>query len=280
MGREAMKSTRRPLRRLVAFAASTCALVAIGAAANAGAEAPVPVEGPWSGVTSIGLPVNFRVEGGNVVDAHFGFNWGYCGNFNSHDQNTDPIDPEGHWSFDAPEGQAIEGTFVAPDRVEGTVTAVSRMTPGCPATRATFVAVLGEVPPPAPVQIYAVQNVNTGHQERKPVRIFLGRGSSFLIRTLRWENFGKSIAHATGEAEIQRFKRERSPLATVTLSRLVSDGPGKKVYSLLRFTLRGGVPPGYPRKGWFKFDRHGLVSSSDGRWPGGPGYTGKHHRRR
>ena len=102
------------------------------------------------------------------------------------------------------------------------------MTPGCPATRATFVAVAGQVPPPAPVQIYAVQNVNTGYQGRKPVWIFLGRGSSFVIGTLRWENFGESVAQATGEAEIDRFKREWSPQATVTLSRLVPTARGKR----------------------------------------------------
>ncbi len=280
-----MKSRIRAVRRLIAFAALTGALVMIGAVASAGAdvtapEAPAPVEGPWSGVTSIGLPVSFRVEGGNVIDAHFGFGWGECGDFTSHDANTDPIDPEGNWSFDAPEGQTIEGSFVAPDRVEGRVLAVERQTPGCEATHAHFFAVPGTVTPPAPPQIYAVQNVNTGYQERNPVWIFLGRRSSFFIGTLRWENFGKSVAHATGEAGIQRFKREWSPHAAVTLSRPVPDGPGKEVYSLLRFTLRGGVPAGYPRQGWFKFDRHGLVSSSDGRWPGGPGYTGKHHRSR
>jgi hypothetical protein len=277
MGREATKSTLDSLRRLVAFAAATCASVAIGVPAGAGAEAPVPVEGPWSGVTSIGLPVDFRVEGGNVVDAHFGFHWGYCGNFNSHDQNTDPIDPEGHWSFDAPEGQAIEGTFVAPDRAEGTVTAVSRMTPGCPGTSATFVAVPGEVPPPTPLQYFATRNSLTGTQLRLPEMIYLGRFISFFLFHMQWSDWGKSVAFGTGHASIRVFKREWEPTVRVKLCKPIYDGPSRKLYSLLRFSLQGPLPAGYPRTGWFKFDAGGVVSSSDRRWPGGPGYTGKHH---
>jgi hypothetical protein len=39
--------------------------------AGARAEALVPVEGSWSGVTSVGLPVSFKVEGANVVDARY-----------------------------------------------------------------------------------------------------------------------------------------------------------------------------------------------------------------
>jgi hypothetical protein len=263
----------------MALAATAVSVVVLaGGIGGARAEAIVPVEGQWTGITSVGLPVGFRVEGGNVVDAHFGFNWGECGSFTSHDANTDPIDPEGHWSFDAPEGQTIEGTFVAPERVEGKVLSVERMTPGCQATHAGFAAIPGDVPPPSPPQIYVVQNVNTGYQERDPTWIFLGHGESFLIGALRWEDFGKSVAHATGQAGIRRFKQEWAPHATVTLSRPVPDGRHKEVYSRLHFTLRGAVPAGYPHRGWFRFDRHGLVSSSDGRWPGGPGYTARHHR--
>jgi hypothetical protein len=261
--------------RGAALVASFCALVSIGAVAGARADPSVPVEGPWSGVTSIGLPVSFRVEGGNVVDAHFGFHWGYCGDFNSSVQNTDPIDPEGHWSFDSPEGQAIEGNF-APDRVEGTVTSVSRMTPGCPATSATFVAVAGEVPPPTPLQYFATRDSLTGTQLRQPELIYLGRFISFFLFHMKWSDWGKSVAVGTGEASIRVFKQEWNTSARVMLSKPIHDGPSRRLYSLLRFTLQGRLPKGYPRTGWFKFDQGGVVSSSDGRWPGGPGYTGKH----
>jgi hypothetical protein len=262
---------------MAALAATTCALVAIGAAARAGAEVAA-VEGPWSGVTSVGLPVSFRVEGGNVVDAHFGFHWGYCGNFSSHDPNIDPIDPEGRWSFDSPEGQTIEGAFVAPDRVEGSVATVGRMTPGCPATKATFVAVSGEVPPPTPLQYYATTNSLTGSQLRLPEMVYLGRFISFFLFHMHWRDWGRSVAVGTGHASIRVFKREWSPKARVKLSKPIADGPSRRLYSLLRFSLEGRLPAGYPRMGWFKFDPGGVVSSSDRRWPGGPGYTGKHHR--
>jgi hypothetical protein len=271
-------SSVRSLARAVGLAAATCALGLVCAGGSAAAEAVVPVEGPWTGTTSVGLPVHFEVEGDNVLDATFGFHWGECGNFTSREPNTDPIDPEGHWSFDAPEGQTIEGSFIAPDRVEGRVVTVERTTPGCPETHAGFVAVPGEIPPPTAPQIYAVQNVITGYKERSPTWIFLGRGGSFLIGTLTWQDFGKSVAHATGEAGIRRFKREWSPKAVVTLSRPIPDGAGRDIYSRLRFSLHGSVPPRFPHKGWFKFDRHGVVASSDSRWPGGPGYTGRHSR--
>ncbi|HEX3359715.1 MAG TPA: hypothetical protein VHS74_01875 [Solirubrobacterales bacterium] len=244
-------------------------LVALGVAlvlacgvGSASAETVVPVEGPWSGTTSVGLPVHFAVEGGNVVGATFGFHWGECGDQTSHDPNTDPIDPEGHWSFAAPEGQTIEGTFVAPDRVEGRVATVERMLPGCPATHAGFVAIPGDVPPPTAPQIYAVQNVVTGYKERSPTWIFLGRGSSFILDTLRWQTFGKGVARATGEATIRRFKREWNPKASLKLSRPIPDGSGRDIYSLLRFTLRGPVPPHFPHAGWIKVSRHGVVATS------------------
>jgi hypothetical protein len=136
------------------------------------------------------------------------------------------------------------------------------MTPGCPATHAGFVAIPGEVPPPTAPQIYAVQNVVTGYKERSPTWIFLGRGSSFILDTLRWQTFGKSVARATGEATIRRFKREWNPKARLELSRPIPDGQGRDIYSMLRFSLRGPVPKHFPHAGWVKLDRHGVVATS------------------
>jgi hypothetical protein len=70
----------------------------------------VPVEGSWSGVTSVGLPVSFKVEGANVVDSR------------------------------------------------------------CPATHASFLAVPGEISPPAPLQYYTVMDAGSGHQRRPAVQ--------------------------------------------------------------------------------------------------------------
>jgi hypothetical protein len=260
--------------------AATAALLASGlllatSAGGARADSVAPIEGAWSGVTSLGLPVSFKVEGTNVLDAHFQFNWGFCGVFESALSNTDPIDVEGGWSFIDSRGSSIEGAFVAPDRVEGTVKAVSRELPGCPATHASFLAIPGETPPPAPLQYYAVIDTESGRQSRAPQEIWLGRFVSFGLFALKWQDFGGDVAHATGYAQIRRRKRRWAPHATVTLSHPIPDGPGKRLYSLLRFSLKGPEPAHYPRRGWFRFDRH-RVSSSDGRWPGGPGYVAGH----
>ncbi len=259
-----MKLLRRKPTYAAVLVASACALApALGwGAASARAEAVVPVEGTWSGTSSAGLPVHFKVEGGKVVDIVFHFHWGECGNFTSNPAPAEPIDAEAHWSYAAPEGQTIEGTFVSPERLEGKITTVERMTPGCEATRATFVAGPGEVPPPTPPVIYTIQNVMNGYRERNPTWIFLGRGSSFILDTLTWKGFGKSVAHATGRATIRRSGHEWAPHSRVELSRPIPDRPGRAIYSMLRFWLRGPVPPHFPRSGWVKFDRHGIVATS------------------
>jgi hypothetical protein len=251
-----------PARLLVV--AAVCAPALLCGVGKAGAEAVVPVEGPWAGLTSAGFAVTFRVESGSVVDAHWGFESGPCGNQASRVPNTDPIDAEGHWSFESPEGPLIEGTFVAPDRVEGVVSTIDRAGPICHGTRATFTAAPGKVPPPAPPRVYAVQNPRTGHQAHMPEVMTIGRDLSFLFYRLRWNGYGKSTARGTGHAQIRRFKKEWNPRVTVWLSSLIGDGPGKQLYSEMRYSLSGPTPAGYPRKGWFRFDRHGVVADSQG----------------
>ncbi len=117
------------------------ALALLSGAAAASAEGIVPVEGDWRGETSVGLPLHFTVEDGRVTDTQFAFRWGFCGVFESKDKSADlAIDQNGHWLFEDPRGQTFEGTFVAPDRVEGKVVSVERQLPGCPRTEATFTA--------------------------------------------------------------------------------------------------------------------------------------------
>jgi hypothetical protein len=121
----------------------------------AAAEGIVPVEGSWKGVTSAGLPVGFGVSGGRVVDTRFRFRWGFCGTFESRDPSADlTIDPAGHWVYQDPRGQTFEGTFLAPDLVEGKVLSVGRQLPGCPATEATFTA---SPAPPNPESVAAAR---------------------------------------------------------------------------------------------------------------------------
>ncbi|HSS03577.1 MAG TPA: hypothetical protein VLK89_00115 [Solirubrobacterales bacterium] len=231
-------------------AATLCLLFLACSVSGAKAEGIVPVEGGWMATTSVGLPVSFEVKEGNVLNAHFRFKWGFCGTYESHLPNTDPIDADGHWSFEDSRGQTIEGTFVAPDRVEGTVVAVERELPGCPHTRATFVAAPGEVPPSAKPQVFAVQNANTGHIARRPSEIVLGKHGSFSFHGLKWQGFGAPKAHATGRAEIRRGKQEWNPRASVRLSFLVEDGPDRRIYSVVRYVLHGPVPRGFERHGF------------------------------
>lgn len=247
-----MSFTRQWQTRVsVSVGAALLGLLVLACGASvAKAEGVVPVEGGWVGTTSVGLPVSFAVKEGNVLNAHFGFKWGFCGTYESHLPNTDPIDADGHWSFLDTRGQTIEGAFVAPDRVEGTVVAVERELPGCPHTQATFVAVPGEVPPYVKPQVFAVQNANTGHISRRPSEIILGKHGSFSLYGLRWQSFGGRKAYATGGAEIRRGKRKWHPRASVQLSSLIEDGPDKRVYSILRYVLHGPIPRGFARYGF------------------------------
>jgi hypothetical protein len=231
-------------------AAMSCPLVLACSASVVKAEGIVPVEGGWVATTSAGLPVSFEVKEGNVLNAHFRFNWGFCGTYESHLPNTDPIDANGHWSFLDPRGQTIEGTFVAPDRVEGTVVAVERELPGCPHTQATFVAAPGEVPPYVKPQVFAVQNTNTGHISRRPSEIVLGKHGSLSFHGLKWRSFGARKAYAIGRATIRKGKREWNPRASVRLSFLIEDGPDKRIYSIVRYVLHGSVPRGFAHRGF------------------------------
>ncbi len=232
----------------VPVCAATLSLLALaGSIPAARAEGVVPVEGGWVATTSAGLPVSFEVKGGDVLNAHFGFKWGFCGSYESHLANVDPIDAGGHWSFLDTRGQTIEATFVAPDRAEGTVVSVERELPGCPHTRATFVAAPGEVLPKP--QIFAVQNANTGRLARRPGEIVLGKHGSLSFYGLQWRGFGERTAYAVGKAEIQRGSRRWNLRASVWLSSLIEDGSDKRVYSRIRYVLHGPVPRGFPRHG-------------------------------
>lgn len=240
---------RRKAKASVATVAMLFLFIVACSASSAKAEGIAPVEGGWVAITSVGLPVSFEVKEGNVLNAHFGFNWGYCGAYESSLPNTDPIDGSGHWSFDDPRGQTIKATFVAPDRAEGTVVAVERELPSCPHTHATFIAAPGDVPPYVKPQIFTVQNTYTGHLSRHPSEIILAKNASFAFYGLQWKGYGKPKAYAAGWAGIHRGQRRWRPRASVRLSSLVEDEPGKWVYSRLRYVLHGPVPSGFGHQG-------------------------------
>ncbi len=227
-------------------ASISCLLALACGASTVRAEGIVPIEGGWVATTSAGLPVSFEVSAGNVLNAHFRFNWGFCGTFESRLANTNPIDANGHWSFHDSRGQTIEAAFVAPDRAEGTVVAVERQLPGCPQTQATFVAAPGEIPPQVEPQVFAVQNTGTGHLAKRPSEIVVGKDGTLSFHGLKWRHFGARTTRATGRAEIHRDNRVWNPRASLRLSSLIEHGPGKRVYSIMRYALRGPVPRGFP----------------------------------
>jgi hypothetical protein len=236
---------RRALAILVVL---TCAAVAGLGAAGATAAGIVPVEGPWHATTSAGLPVRFTVTGNQVSGFRFRFNWGFCGTYtNNEGSQTVTIEEDGHWKDFEGSETFVEATFVAPDRAEGVVGAPSRETPGCPGTRAKFVAEPGAVPfNEPPVEVLA--NVRTHKWKRKPKTIVLRRDGSLRFYGLHWRGWGEGVTHASGHAYIKSAGVVRRPRATLTLSELTQSGAGK-VYYQLNYTFHGRLPSGVRRHG-------------------------------
>lgn len=229
---------RRPAA-IVAVLASA-ALAAAGAA-GANADGVVPIEGAWHATTSAGLPVRFSVEGGQVVGYRFRFNWGFCGTYTSEGGPPAPIESDGHWKYVEGPETFIEATFVAPDRAEGVVGAPSRMTPGCPQTRATFVAEPGAVPFAEP-KVEVLASVRGGrHYKVEPREMVLKSDGDLRFTGLRWRGWGKPNARANGRAYIRRHGEVRRPRVAVRLSKLTETGAGL-VYYELQYVLSGAVP--------------------------------------
>jgi hypothetical protein len=225
------------------------AVVVLPALAPAAGAAAVPVEGPWQATTSAGLPVTFEVAAGNVRYPIFHFKWGFCGTYASPVGPTVPIDADGHWGFVESSGPSIEATFVAPDRAEGTVIAPSRETPGCPETRASFVAEPGGAPfAPGPAQV-RTQVGEPKARASHPPAITLKRNGSIRLDNLRWRDWGEPTAHGSGHAALRRpcsgcrggVKIWR-PRVKVRLNGL-SQEKGFRLYYILRYELSGPVPP-------------------------------------
>jgi len=235
------------------IAALTCALVLGCGAASAGADAVVPVAGPWHATTSAGLPVTFEASAGQVLNSRFRFRWGFCGTFETASQSSVPIEPNGHWKYLDPRGPWIEGTFVAPDRAEGTVTAPSRMLPGCPETKATFVAEPGEAPFEQAEAVVRA-DVRTRSLVHAPKNMGLKRDGSLQLYDLHWRDFGEPVAHASGRAYLRRGcsgcrdREVRRPRVSLLLNELTQQGD-YRVYLQIRYTFHGPIPHGFARHG-------------------------------
>ena len=215
----------------------------------------MPVEGRWTGRTSAALPVSFEVKEGQILDARFLFKWGYCGIFESAlgMRSTETrIDPNGHWEYIDGRGPVLDGTFVAPDRVEGTVLVPGRSLPSCPGADVTFQAVPGELPPPEEdAGVLAVADVDSGALGRRPHKIEFEEGYVYFS-TIQWQSFGGPVARATARAYIYRCcGRARGsirPRATLRLTHPVRRG-ANRVYSRLGYVLRGPLPRDVARRG-------------------------------
>lgn len=237
------------MRRIVAL---SCVLVLACAAPTAGAEGVVPVEGPWQATTSAGLPLSFAVSGGQVVDVRYRFRWGFCGSFESAIKGSTPIEADGHWKYADSRGPFVEGTFVGPDRAEGTVVAPSRQLPGCPETKATFVATPGEAPFEQ-AEAVVQDDARTRHLAASPRTMLLAGRRHIKLYALQWQDFGEPVARATGRAFLHRGcpgcpEREVTrPRVSVLLSELTQQGD-YRVYLHLRYTIDGPVPRGFPRQ--------------------------------
>ncbi|HTR74993.1 MAG TPA: hypothetical protein VMH33_07000 [Solirubrobacterales bacterium] len=230
---------RRALLRLGAIGLG---MILVPAATASGAV--TVVEGEWGARTSDALPVSFQVKEGQVVDAHFAFAWGFCGDFESALPNTDPIAADGSWSFLDSRGPKIEATFVAADRVEGKVIAPSRELPGCPKTEATFVGAPGPVPPPLPIRI----SDGRGRLESRPRRITITGAAVRYAYDLHWRSIGPGRAEAKGRAFIRAKGRTFRLRVWITLNRAI-DRDGYRTYRVVNYHLLGKLPAGISRWG-------------------------------
>src|SRR5262245_3954531 len=196
------------MRRLIAIA---CALALLGlGASSAGADGVVPVEGIWHATTSDEQPVTFEVSGGQVVNLHFRFRWGYCGSGDSEPFILPiPIEADGHWKHETGSGPWIEATFTALDRAEGSVNTPSRMTPSCGATHASFVAKPGPAPPPP--KTFVVDDVRSGHLAEEPRRMVLAGGRVRIFELHDWFEFGEPEPVVLGRALLRRCRHCADP---------------------------------------------------------------------
>jgi hypothetical protein len=241
-----------PRLRALAVAALALMALAIGVAGARGQGVPpatgvVPAEGEWLGVTSAGLPVGFRLSGGQVTQLQFGTRWGECGTYQVKESETQPppvLDPDGSLIYSGYQEELIEGTFVSPERIEGRVMMSQRELPACPRTEANFAAELGRVPTYVRPQVFAVRTRGGDDHRLEPSSLYLGHGLFF--RDLTWKGFGESVTSAGGAAVLRLPRHDYAWFATVRLPHVVPRKGRYEVYATLAYTLRGPIKRGLP----------------------------------
>lgn len=99
-----------------------CALALMTGPSVAGAAGIEPVEGAWKGKTRQGYSVYFGVSAGGVVNVRFTYREVICGKSSVHERTSRlEIDEAGHFSSSLGPHLEFEGTFVAPNRVNGKI---------------------------------------------------------------------------------------------------------------------------------------------------------------
>jgi len=242
------------------FVVSLCALCLIGGATAAQAGTATPVEGTWSATTSAGLPITFEVKAGQVVNARFKFRWGFCGVFEGGEKKSVPIEPSGHWKFPDLRGPWIEGDFLEPNSAQGLVVAPSRMLPGCPETKANFIATPGpdllpeKEPEIRPTKVRAARSITNDQLATRPHKITLSADGSFYLYKIHWKSFGGDEARAVGRAYLRTGcstcpnREVERPRVGIRLVHLVDQG-NFRVYEHLSYVLQGPVPRGFEHRG-------------------------------
>jgi len=239
------------MRRMAVLAPTLACALFLACAASAGAAGVVPAAGPWHALSAEGRPIAFEVNGGQVTNVQFRFRWGFCGPFDVGPEGSATIEADGHWKLEAGNNVSIEATFVAPDRAEGEIVALNRITPVCPVARTTFVAEPGAVPFEAPTAMVRA-NVRTESLANQPRTMVVRRDGSLRFYGLHWYEFNEPSAYATGHAYLRcrhcRGHQVRRRAVVVRLYRLTQQGD-QRVYLLVHWALRGKLPPGFPAEG-------------------------------
>lgn len=132
------------LRHRLRFATASCAVfLTLGAALADAAVAPTVEEGGWKGKTAQGFPIYFGVRGEAASNFRLTIREVICGKQEVHlPKSTLSIDEAGHFEGALiPNRLEINGTFLAPNRVKGTIVSLETTgLPGCTRKAVQFTA--------------------------------------------------------------------------------------------------------------------------------------------
>jgi hypothetical protein len=126
-----------------------------------------------------------------VVNPVWRFRWGFCGSFTNDVPATVPVDAA--TGVHRPARPVDRRHLRRPDRVEGSLTAPDRQTPGYPETHATFLAEPGAAPPNRCRSSSSPASSPATSTSSRPW-MQLTRSGSLQLYDLEWRNFGEPVA--------------------------------------------------------------------------------------